>query len=64
MAGSIAGVLQRSCSVQNASQAHDFIQNPLRHFALAHFREREVSTIAGKERNNIRIAIEPMRLRR
>src|SRR6266480_2404797 len=63
MAGSNAGALQRSRPVQNTSQTHDFIQNPLRHFALAHFRKREVASIAGKERHNIGIVIEPRAFR-
>src|SRR5260370_5206369 len=58
MAGSNAGALQCSFSVQYASQTHDFMQNPLRYFALVHFREREVASIAGKERNDICILIE------
>src|SRR5437762_2490209 len=53
MTGSSAGALRRNRSVQYASQAHDFIQNPLRHFAFGHFRKREVASIAGKQRNDI-----------
>src|SRR6266446_8171098 len=58
MAGSSARALQCSRSVQNAAQAHDLIQNPLRHFAFAHFRKREVAAVAGEERDDIRVAIE------
>src|SRR5258708_37482099 len=58
MAGSSAGALQCSRSVQNAAEANDLIQNPLRHFALAHFRKCEVAAVAGEERDDIRVAIE------
>ncbi len=44
--------------MQNAAEANDLIQNPLRHFALAHFRKCEVAAVAGEERDDIRVAIE------
>jgi len=44
------GINRRSASrrrsMQYASQPHHFVQNPLRHFAFAHFRKRKVTAIA------------------
>src|SRR6266581_8512646 len=56
--GSNAGALQCCRSMQNAAQTHDFIQSPLRYFALAHFRKGKVTAIAGKERDDICVVIE------
>ena len=59
MAESIAGAFQNRRPVQNASQARDFVQNPLGYFALIHFWKSEVAAIAGEKRYDICVLIEP-----
>jgi len=44
--------------LQHASQPHDFVQDPLRHFTLAQFRQCEVAAIAREKSDDIGAMIE------
>src|SRR5215469_15176733 len=46
------------CTRKRLTQAEDFVQNTLSHFALGHFGKSEVSAITRENGYNVRIQIE------
>src|SRR5712664_2495316 len=53
--GSNGGALRLA---RHEAQAHDFVENALRHFALAHARESKIASVARKQRHHVGIVIE------
>ena len=43
--------------MENATEANDFVENPLGDFAFAHFRQGQVAPVAREERYNVGVLI-------
>ena len=58
MAGSNSGTFRSRRSLEHASQPHDFVQDPLRHFTLAQFWQGEVAAVAREKSDDIGVLVE------